>query len=124
MIVGDLNADPHDGDSVNKAARLLTENPGVNHSKTPSSRGAVDAARTSGEKNSEHVGDPAHDTGDFNDQYTGNLRIDYCLPSKGLDIVDCGVFWPASDEESSHLNDASDHHLVWIDVVLAKESSK
>ncbi|MGI9519211.1 MAG: endonuclease/exonuclease/phosphatase family protein [Pirellulaceae bacterium] len=124
VIVGDLNADPQDGDSANGAARQLTENPGINHSKTPASQGAAEAAQSSGEKNVEHSGDPAQDTGDFNDKFTGNLRIDYCLPALGLEIADCGVFWPADDEDGHELNDASDHHLVWIDVILADDSSK
>ena len=56
VIVGDLNADPLDGDSVDNAARLLTEHPMINHSKTPSSKGAVVAATNSGGKNADHKG--------------------------------------------------------------------
>ncbi len=124
VVVGDLNADPNDGDSSNNAAQLLTENPLLNHSKVPVSRGAAEASRDSGGKNTEHTGEPGQDTGDFNDRSIGNLRIDYCLPGQGLSMVDCGVFWPASDEPGFELNDASDHHLVWIDVVLADDSSR
>ena len=67
-----------------------------------------------GMKNLEHTSDPMFDTGDFNDGSTGNLRLDYCLPSKTLTIKKSGVFWPAND--AAKLNRASDHHLVWIDV--------
>jgi endonuclease/exonuclease/phosphatase family metal-dependent hydrolase len=118
VIVGDLNADPLDGDSRQAAARLLTESPSINHSRVPRSAGGLAAAAASGQKNREHKGDAAFDTGDFNDQYTGNLRIDYCLPSAGLMIVDSGVFWPGPDEPGHELNQASDHHLVWVDVQL------
>ncbi len=118
VIVGDLNADPHDGDSLSRAARQLTESPHVNRAKTPGSRGAVTAATNSGKVNAQHTGDPKWDTGDFNDRQTGNLRIDYCLPAASLTILDCGVFWPDDSEEGSHLNQASDHHLVWVDIKL------
>ena len=66
--------------------------------------------------NAQHRGDPALDTGDFNDESTGNLRIDYVLPSESLEIVASGVFWPAPGEDGAELADASDHHLVWVDV--------
>ena len=118
VIVGDLNADPNDGDSANNPAMLLTDHELVNTSKVPASKGAVQAAAESKGKNTEHKGDPAHDTGDFYDRDIGNVRIDYCLPSKTLELTDCGVFWPAKDEPGFELNKASDHHLVWIDVMV------
>lgn len=116
VVVGDLNADPVDGGSINNAALQLTENAAINNSKIPSSKGAVAAAGNSGGKNDEHKGNHAHDTGDFNDDSVGNLRVDYCLPDQSLEIVDCGVFWPAEDETGFELNQASDHHLVWVDI--------
>ena len=42
--------------------------------------------------------------------------LDYVLPSRGLKVIGCGVFWPASDETGHELTDASDHHLVWVDI--------
>ena len=118
VVAGDLNADPVDGDSVQKAARQLTENPAINQTQIPASKGAVAAARITGQKNKEHQGEPAHDTGDFNDESVGNMRVDYCLPSKNLQLTDCGVFWPAEGEAGFELNQASDHHLVWIDIIV------
>ena len=118
VIAGDMNADPVDGDSTKNAARQLTEHPQINHSRTPSSQGAVEAAIQSGARNNQHRGDPAHDTADFNDARVGNIRVDYCLPGRNLELVDCGVFWPASDQPGYELNQASDHHLVWIDICL------
>ncbi len=120
IVAGDMNADPMDGDSYNQAARQLTTHPRLIHSPTPSSRGAVEAAGKDGMANMRQSGEPAFDTGDFNDQSVGNVRVDYCLPTKGMTLVDCGVFWPASDEEGFHLNDVSDHHLVWIDLMIEK----
>jgi hypothetical protein len=119
VIAGDMNADPIDGDSRENAARLLTEHPRINHLCTPASPGAVEAAQKSGKANERHQADPQFDTGDFRDDSVGNVRVDYCLPSQGLEITGCGVFWPAAQEDGHELNDASDHHLVWIDVVVA-----
>lgn len=115
VIAGDQNADPYDGDSADNAARLLLDNPRVNDTRTPSSQGAVEATRLQGGINLEHQGNPAHDTADFGEP-PGNLRVDYVLPSKQLRIADSGVFWPTSDSRLAYLADASDHHLVWVDL--------
>jgi hypothetical protein len=116
VIAGDLNADPHDGDSRQQAARQLTENALVNGEVIPRSNGGLAASRSSGGVNLQHRGDSAADTGDFNDTSVGNLRIDYVLPSQNLTIVEAGVFWPAPGEAGAELADVSDHHLVWVDV--------
>ena len=121
VIAGDLNADPTDGDSVPGAIRQLLEHPRVNASVTPESEGGVAAAAAQGGANAGHLGDPRFDTADFADEAPGNLRVDYVLPSAGLEIVDAGVFWPADGEPGAALVDASDHRLVWVDVVLPAE---
>jgi len=118
VIAGDLNADPEDGDSSGKAILQLLEHEKINASCVPISEGAAEASREQGGKNLEHRGNPAADTGDFNDKYTGNMRIDYVLPSETLKVAGCSVFWPASDELGHELTDVSDHHLVWLDVEL------
>lgn len=123
VIAGDLNADPFDGDSTNNAIRQLMEHPLINATCMPGSKGSEEAARTQGGKNLEHQGHPATDTGDFNDKYTGNMRIDYVLPSANLKVVGCGVFWPASDQPGHDLIDVSDHRLVWLDLQLEDGSS-
>ena len=124
VIVGDLNADPLDGDSRAGAVRQLLEHPRVNAAKVPSSRGGAEAARIQGGNNARQKGDPAHDTGDFNDRGNapGNLRIDYVLPSKfGLRIVDSGVFWPEASDPGARRAEASDHRLVWVDVEVVRD---
>jgi len=118
VIAGDLNADPVDGDSSSRAIAQLLQHPFVDASCTPVSDGAVQASREQAGKNLEQKGDPAADTGDFNDEYTGNMRIDYVLPSATLKVVGCGVFWPAPDQPGHDLTDVSDHHLVWLDIDL------
>ena len=118
VIAGDLNADPVDGDSSNGAILQLLNHPLVNATCIPDSKGAEQASLTQGEKNLEHKGNPAADTGDFNDKYTGNMRIDYVLPSANLKVIGCGVFWPAEGEPGFELIDVSDHRLVWIDIEM------
>jgi endonuclease/exonuclease/phosphatase family metal-dependent hydrolase len=118
FIAGDFNADPLDGDSIKGAVGQLLDSPLIDSSCIPTSAGAAEASATQGGINLEHHGDPAADTSDFNDERTGNLRLDYLLPSKGLTIEGCGVFWPASTEKGASIVDVSDHRLVWLDIVL------
>ncbi|MDZ4728525.1 MAG: endonuclease/exonuclease/phosphatase family protein [Xanthomonadales bacterium] len=118
VILGDFNADPNDGDSEPGASQQLLEHERVNASFTPLSKGAVEANAAQGGLNLQQHGDPAADTADFNDRYTGNLRLDYVLPSNGLMVVDGAVFWPASDEPGHQWVGVSDHHLVWLDVSI------
>ncbi|NEN88413.1 MAG: phytase [Okeania sp. SIO3H1] len=123
VIMGDQNADPVDGDSFNNAINQLLENPLVNTSVTPGSNGGIDATNRQGGESANHGGNPAFDTADFNDAEgtSGNLQVDYVLPSIDQEIVDAAVFWP---EENDSLFDlvgdfpfpSSDHRLVWADV--------
>ena len=118
VIAGDLNADPVDGDSTAHAIRQLLDHPKVNTSCEPLSEGGDEASRAQAGKNLEHKGNPVADTGDFNDEYTGNMRLDYVLPSATLKVQGCGVFWPAPGQEGAKWIDASDHRLVWVDIQL------
>ncbi len=120
VIVGDLNSDPVDGDSVAGATQQVLQLNGI-QDPAPTSGGAVEAAGAQGLINETHSGDPALDTADFTDDAPGNLRADYVLPSAGLEVVDAGVFWPTTDDELSSLVTtdplaSSDHRLVWVDL--------
>jgi hypothetical protein len=122
VIMGDMNADPFDGDSVAGAAQQLLSHPLINTSTVPTSEGAVEAAMVQGGANASHVGDPAHDTADFVDSPgPGNLRVDYVLPRKSMRISDAHVFWPRTDQPFFDLVGvfpfpSSDHRLVWVDL--------
>jgi len=121
VIAGDMNSDPNDGDSIPNSAQLLLDNSLVNTKVTPSSLGAVQQSTLQGGANDSHLSDPAFDTADFNDSAPGNLRADYVLPRKQLQIVDAGVFWPLESDPLFGLVGTfpfpgSDHRLVWIDV--------
>ena len=117
VVAGDLNADPADGDSVPGAIRQLLDHPLINAAVTPASAGGAAAAAAQGGANSAHRGDPHFDTADFNDdEAPGNLRVDYVLPSTGLEVVAAGVFWPPEGVPEAAWLDASDHRPVWVDV--------
>jgi hypothetical protein len=120
VIVGDLNADPVDGESLEGAIQQLLDLDRV-RDPLPASTGGPQAAAEQGGVNETQQGDPATDTADLaDDSAPGNLRTDYVLPSVGLEIVDAGVFWPPTDDPLSALASApmtsSDHRLVWVDL--------
>ena len=97
VIAGDLNADPNDGDSADGAMLQLTTHARINNDFIPRSTGGESYAVKQAGANAKHVGDPANDTGDFNDTSVGNVRIDYVLPSKELDgRSTAAYFWPAN----------------------------
>lgn len=116
VVLGDLNADPNDGDGVRESIRELIAGPRMAPDPLPTSEGAKAASAARAELNAKHVGDPAHDTGDFGPDGHGNLRIDYALPSKELRVVGSGVYWPKPGDEGAEAAGASDHRLVWVDV--------
>ncbi|GAA3772027.1 endonuclease/exonuclease/phosphatase family protein [Plantactinospora mayteni] len=122
VIAGDLNSDPYDGDSIPGAAQQLLDHRWIDGRFVPSSAGAPEASAAQGGANTTHRSDPAHDTADFADvPGPGNVRADYVLPSRGLDVRGGGVFWPAAGDPLSRLTGtfpfpSSDHRLVWLDL--------
>ena len=121
VILGDQNADPLDGDSVEAAIDQLLDHPRITDP-MPTSAGAAEASVLQGGANLAHEGDPALDTADFNDNPApGNLRADYVLPSRDLRVRDAAVFWPVQADPLSALTGtfpfpSSDHRLVWVDL--------
>jgi len=123
VIAGDQNSDPLDGDSIPGSIQNLLEHPLVNAKQTPSSLGAVQQSQLQGGANVNHRSDPAFDTADFADSAPGNLRADYVLPRKNMQILDATVFWPLNTDPLFPLVGlfpfpSSDHKLVRIDVAL------
>jgi Endonuclease/Exonuclease/phosphatase family len=123
VIAGDQNSDPLDGDSIPGAIQQLLEHPLVNTKFTPSSPGAVQQSALQGGANLTHRSDPQFDTADFADTAPGNLRADYVLPRKNMQIVDGAVFWPLNTDPffqpvGVFPFPSSDHRLVWIDVTV------
>ncbi len=118
VILGDQNADPSDGNSFPGAIDLLLKHPRINSSHVPTSEGGVEATRLQGKINKQHKGDPSHDTSDFSDGSVGNLRADYVLPSRDLEVSAAQIFWPKNGEPGADLVECSDHRLVWIDLAF------
>jgi endonuclease/exonuclease/phosphatase family protein len=122
VILGDLNADPMDGEGSHGAINALLADPRI-QDVAPASKGAVAASMRQGGPNVAHLSDPAMDTVDWDEARTpGNMRVDYVLPSANLDISGAGVFWPAPEEDGFDLVGSdgslgSQHRLVWVDIV-------
>ncbi|MFI4859573.1 MAG: endonuclease/exonuclease/phosphatase family protein [Phycisphaerales bacterium JB063] len=118
VVLGDLNADPNDGDSRAGAMDVLLEHDSI-QPVAPTSEGAAQAALRDAGTNRTHRTDPATDTADWLDipgRGSGNLRVDYVLPSTGLTVRDSGVYWPTDDDPFAYLLEASDHRLVWVEL--------
>ncbi|MEM8957996.1 MAG: endonuclease/exonuclease/phosphatase family protein [Pseudomonadota bacterium] len=119
VILGDLNADPFDGDSTGNAIWQLLDHPLVLGSATdpaitPAGEGSLDQP----DETENHRGDPRFDTADFG-RRPGNLRVDYVLPSRaGFQWRDGGVVWPREGMALAEAAQASDHRLVWVDLAL------
>jgi hypothetical protein len=126
VIVGDQNADPLDGDSVDEAILQLTEHPLINDTNPPAAAGGAEAAILQRNANATHLGDPARDTADFADGAPGNLRADYVLPSWTVPHAGGGIFWPTTTEPFFNLTGvfpfpSSDHRLVWADLAIQSD---
>ena len=120
VILGDLNSDPVDGASWPGAIEQLLRHPRVQDPK-PTSDGAVEAAETQGGANAGHGGEARYDTADFAEPTPGNLRVDYVLPARELQIASSAVYWPRQGEPGSELTGShpfptSDHRLVRVDL--------
>jgi 3-phytase len=121
VIAGDLNSDPHDGNSRAAAIHALLGHDRVQGSPAPAGPGGTEQSRLQGGLNPAHRGNPAEDTADLRDEDLGNLRLDYVLPSVDLPLVASGVFWPSADDRlfdlvGNYPFPVSDHRLVWVDV--------
>jgi hypothetical protein len=116
VIAGDLNADPLDGESVPGAIQQLLNHRRVVGAPVPVSDGGRIAAS---KQPVPQRGDAAHHTADFSQDGVPNLRCDYVLPSRELRIAASGVFWPAPGQPGDEAITATDHRLVWVDVVWA-----
>ncbi|RMH30478.1 MAG: endonuclease/exonuclease/phosphatase family protein [Planctomycetota bacterium] len=96
IVMGDLNADPIDGSSIDDPIGHLLASPRLATDPVPSSPVPVDRL-------------DATDTAMF------RLRVDYILPTKGVEVVDAGIWRPESIETHP-----SDHFPVWADIVVPR----
>ena len=103
VLLGDLNADPDAGRSLSGAIRRLLEHERVNG-------GFVPEAEPSGSDRFPDL--------ERSDTAAWGLRVDYVLPSTGLEILDGGV-WRHSAEQGIEV---SDHFPVWLDIAVPVDS--
>lgn len=95
VIMGDLNSDPNRGDSIRSAISGLLVHPRVQDVQPKSEREGTSTALFGSRK----------------------VRVDYVLPSTNLMATDSGVVWPASDTFLGRSLSATDHRMVWVDVL-------
>ncbi len=119
VILGDANLDPVDGDGRPAAISALLSDGRV-QDPAPASAGGNAASAEQGGSNGGQKGDPSLDTADWpDDGGPGNLRVDYVLPSAGLNVTDAGVWWPEPGSEGAEeAAAASRHRLVWVEIEL------
>jgi 3-phytase len=125
VIVGDLNADPKDGDGLKNAIGQLLDHPRVQKNKpTATGEFATILKRPDGSE----LRRPIEPT----DTATFGLRADYALPSVGFEVMGFGTVREESREAislRSNTPDApwwlrvfpSDHFPVYVDVRIPKK---
>ena len=110
VLAGGANLDPNDSDGRREAIRLLLDDARF-RDVAPRSDGAAQAGDQG------HVGEDALDTVDW--PRVGRLRVDYVLPSAGIQVLGSGVFWPAPGQDGREdALAASRHRLVWVDLAF------
>ncbi|MEI8611676.1 endonuclease/exonuclease/phosphatase family protein [Enterovibrio sp. Hal110] len=136
VVMGDLNADPTNGDGDKKVIQGLLTHPRIKPSSMqtalpennhlprhiPTSDGAIESLSGTRTK---HKSRATHARG---------LRLDYVLPSNDLNVVDGGVFWPRSSSEAYDFiadesgrvvsSVSSDHQLVWLDLAINRGETR
>ncbi|WP_420935366.1 endonuclease/exonuclease/phosphatase family protein [Alteromonas sp. A081] len=107
VVMGDFNA-ADKGDKYRAGViEQLIENPLVASDTVPKSLGGAESFDS-----------------EYSDRFTASwgARVDYVLPSKGLNVLSSGVFWPSRKSELYRLvenrNASSDHRLVWVSISL------
>jgi hypothetical protein len=122
VILGDLNADPVDGDGFREGIQALLTNGALNRCVAsgrlrPASRGGFSLRGMSARR-----GSPRFWT------HSQGLRLDYVLPGCSLQALASGVYWLSPYRSGAELfwskrgwpdrRASSDHRLVWVDIAL------
>jgi len=94
-VIGTLNVDPARGEGRRDALMALLGHPRL--------------------QDPAPVGGGGTATADWEEPTPGDLRVDYILPSAGLEVTGSGVMWRDGDRATET---ASDHRLVWVDLAF------
>ena len=101
-VIGTFNVDPAGGEGRSEGLRALLDHPRLQD---------VAPRRPGG----------GTQTADWPEPLPGDLRVDYILPAAGLEVAGAAVLWPEGEGgtlPASVAALASDHRLVWMDLVL------
>ena len=120
VVLGDLNSDSNAGDSDPTAITQLRTNPLL---VDPKPVGAKCSAFASARIGRGALLLDVLSTADFGHGAKGVMRVDYVLPAKAMEVLDSGVYWPATGNDGADLvagmpPASSDHRLVWVDLQL------
>ncbi len=99
VILGDLNADPEKGSDIGDAIGRLMRNPRVQRIEAPRHQADVEGLEPT-------------DTARF------GLRVDYVLPSRGIEIVRSGVWTQTPTAWGDSGTFPSDHFPVWVELTV------
>ncbi|MCC4264382.1 endonuclease/exonuclease/phosphatase family protein [Oceanimonas baumannii] len=121
VILGDLNADPLDGNGFREGIRSLLADPLLNQAVSrgrlqPSSRGACRLRPFEPRRGPARLW-----------THINGLRLDYVLPDAGFTALASGVLWPVPEQDPggwfwrhngrpARRDMGSDHRLVWVEV--------
>lgn len=119
ILLGDLNNDPRDGSGYGEAIQALLRHPRVTQAAAPTSIGGAESARL---QKLPRGKTPANTRTASFGSMSGDLRVDYVIPSRKLQVVDSGVYWPTTAEPEHDWLSATDHRMVWMD--LRRESGE
>ncbi|WP_165660977.1 endonuclease/exonuclease/phosphatase family protein [Oceanimonas sp. MB9] len=122
VLLGDLNADPQDGNGFRAKIRALLADAALNQTVSrgrlrPASAGARRLRPVDVRRGPARLWTHVH-----------GLRLDYVLPGAGVEASASGVLWPAPEQDEAgwfwrgngrpaRRAMGSDHRLVWVDIV-------
>lgn len=114
VVAGDLNADPLDGAAWPGTMDQLLQHPRIRATPVPVSAAGARAWAAQPDRPALR-GDPARHTSSF------GLRVDYVLPSLDWQIMASAVHWPDDAAAAAAVEAASDHRMVWVDLLPAAQ---
>jgi hypothetical protein len=121
VVLGNTNLDPAGGDGLGAAMVEL-----LDHGRLQDPRPTSAGARLGGFRAME-ISEADTVAWDAENE-PGNLRVDYVLPDRRLEVLGAGVVWPAPGDFANLIlgaegRAASRHRLVWVDIALPSDDA-